>query len=70
MRRVTRKATFAVLVLLALWLLAAVVVGGYYAADGGHGGSPSVELVSIAIGAGVLIVDAALLRKLWNGRRS
>jgi hypothetical protein len=63
-----RRAVVAVLALFALWLLIAIVVGGYYAADGGHGGKPSVELVSIALGAVVLMVDAALIRKLWKGR--
>jgi ABC-type anion transport system duplicated permease subunit len=53
----------------ALWLLVAVVVGVYFAADGGHGGKPSVIWVSVAFGVVVLALDAVLIRRLWSAKR-
>jgi hypothetical protein len=65
-----RRIILVVLVALGVWLLAAVVTGLYFAADGGHGGKPSVILVSAALGAVVLGLDAMLIRRLWGaGRR-
>jgi len=55
--------------LLALWLLNAIVVGLYFAADGGHGGEPSVILVSVALGAVVLLADVALIRRLRDTKQ-
>ena len=57
------------LVLLALWLLSAIVAGFYYAADGGHGGEPSVILVSVALGAIVLFADVAVIRRRWGTKQ-
>jgi hypothetical protein len=64
-----RWIVLAALALLALGLLSAIVVGLYYAADGGHGGKPSVILVSVGVGAIVLLADAALIRRLWGTRQ-
>jgi len=53
-----------------VWLLVAIVTGFYFAADGGHGGRPSVIVVSAAIGVIILGLDALLIRRLWGaGRR-
>jgi hypothetical protein len=57
------------LVLLALWLLSAIVAGLYYAADGGHGGKPLVILVSVALGAILLFADVALIWRLWGTKQ-
>jgi hypothetical protein len=65
-----RRIFLVVLVAFGLWLLAAVVTGLYFAADGGHGGKPSVILVAAAMGVIVLGLDAMLIRRLWGaGRR-
>ena len=54
------------LALLALWLVSAIVVALYYAADGGHGGKPSVELGAVALGGIFLFADVAAIRRLWG----
>jgi hypothetical protein len=61
-----RRVVLVALVGFALWLLVALVVGLYFAADGGHGGKPSVILVSVAVGAVVLAGDGMLIRRLWR----
>ncbi len=53
----------------ALWLFVAVAVGLYYAADGGHGGKPSVILASVGVGAVALAAEAMLIRRLWNAEK-
>jgi cation transporter-like permease len=68
---VWRRILLAALVAFGLWLLSAVVIGLYFAADGGHGGKPSVILASVEVGVIVLGLDAMLMRRLWGaGRRS
>src|SRR5579862_5434897 len=64
-----RRLLLVVLVVFALWLSVAIVVGLYFAADGGHGGKVSVILVSVAFGAVVLALDGMLIRRLWNAER-
>jgi ABC-type anion transport system duplicated permease subunit len=64
-----RRIVLVVLGAFGVWLLAAVVVGLYFAADGGHGGKPSVILASVAVGAVVLVADALLIRRLWSAER-
>ena len=65
-----RRMVLVALVGFGLWLLAAIVTGLYFAADGGHGGKPSVILVAVAMGVILLGLDAVLVRRLWGaGRR-
>jgi hypothetical protein len=56
-----------VLVAFGLWLVAGVVTGLYFAADGGHGGKPSVILASVVAGLVILVLDAMLIRRLLRG---
>ena len=64
-----RRVLLVALVAFALWLFVAVVAGLYFAADGGHGGKPSVILVSVVVGALVLAADGLLIRRLWRAER-
>jgi hypothetical protein len=65
-----RRIVLVVLIVFGLWLLTAVVTGLYFAADGGHGGKPSVILVAVAMGVILLGLDAMLIRRLSGaGRR-
>jgi hypothetical protein len=64
-----RRLALVALTAFALWLLIPIVVGLYFAADGGHGGEPSVILVSGGLGALVLALDGLAIRKLWIAER-
>ncbi len=64
-----RWIVLAALALVGLWLLSAIVVGLYYAADGGHGGKPSVILATVGVGAIVLVADAALIWSIWGTKQ-
>lgn len=64
-----RRALLVGLLAFAVWLVVAVVVGLYFAADGGHGGRTSVILVAVAVGLVVLAADGMVIRRLWNGQR-
>jgi hypothetical protein len=59
-----RRVVVAVLALVALWLMSAILVGLYSAADGGHGGKPSVILLSVGLGAALLFADMVLIRRV------
>jgi hypothetical protein len=64
-----RRVLLVVLVGFGLWLLSAIVTGLYFAADGGHGGKPSVILVSVGVGVIVMGLDAMFIHQFWNGGR-
>jgi hypothetical protein len=59
-----------VLAAFGLWLATGIAVGVYFAATGGHGGKPSVILVTVAAMLTVLALDAIVIRRLWPSRKA